>query len=317
MRLSPTEKRVFNLIPQMGIPGRSLSSLVGINLRRSYKYLHKLREKNFVFALRTKRTYELTAQGREILRIIDEIEKLRIDFSKIITPDDFDDFKKTINNKLAIIDGSLASLEELKAESRKLSELIETTVAIERKNREDIADIAMTVGNAHIKRVSDYENQIAAMLNILDTLAGQVSAIKRKLGMGEKRKIKVSKISPKLNKSVSAGKELKMENIEVHPDISKKIFSESSPVPEAMLKVSKKNLDEEENQIKNIKNEIKNKKQEKQTKNLQTKNLDKNLDNQSNVLKEFHKLRHINPNKPKPKPKSKLNKLKSKNPKTK
>ena len=86
MRLSPTEKKVFDLIPQMGIPGRSLSSLVGINLRRTYKYLHKLREKKLVFALRTKRTYELTAQGREILRIIDEIEKLAASSLKMPVP---------------------------------------------------------------------------------------------------------------------------------------------------------------------------------------------------------------------------------------
>jgi predicted transcriptional regulator len=76
MRLSPTEKRVFDAIPQVGIPVHSLSSIAGINLRRTYKYLRKLREKKLVFALKTKRTYELTAQGREILKIIDQIEKL-------------------------------------------------------------------------------------------------------------------------------------------------------------------------------------------------------------------------------------------------
>jgi predicted transcriptional regulator len=76
MRLSPTEKRVFDAIPQIGIPAHSLPGIVGINLRRTYKYLRKLREKKLVFALKTKRTYELTAQGREILKIIDQIEKL-------------------------------------------------------------------------------------------------------------------------------------------------------------------------------------------------------------------------------------------------
>jgi predicted transcriptional regulator len=76
MRLSPTEKRVFDAIPQIGIQVHSLSIIVGINLRRTYKYLRKLREKKLVFALKTKRTYELTAQGREILKIIDQIEKL-------------------------------------------------------------------------------------------------------------------------------------------------------------------------------------------------------------------------------------------------
>jgi predicted transcriptional regulator len=76
MRLSPTERRVFDAIPQVGIPVNPLSSVVGINLRRTYKYLRRLREKKLVFALRTKRTYELTAQGRELLKTIDRIEKI-------------------------------------------------------------------------------------------------------------------------------------------------------------------------------------------------------------------------------------------------
>jgi len=76
MPLSPTEKRVFEAIPQTGIAIRSLSSAVGINIRRTFKYLHRLREKKLVFALKTRRTYELTVQGRDIANILDEIEKL-------------------------------------------------------------------------------------------------------------------------------------------------------------------------------------------------------------------------------------------------
>jgi len=74
--LSATEKRVFDAIPQTGIAVRSLSRAVGINIRRTYKYLHRLRQKKLVFALKTKRTYELTVQGREIVSTLDNIEKL-------------------------------------------------------------------------------------------------------------------------------------------------------------------------------------------------------------------------------------------------
>jgi len=76
MRLSPTEKRVFDAIPQDGIAVCSLSSAVGTNIRRTYKYLRRLREKKLVFALKSMRTYELTARGKEIVSILDEIEKL-------------------------------------------------------------------------------------------------------------------------------------------------------------------------------------------------------------------------------------------------
>jgi len=84
MRLSPTEKRVFDSIPQAGAPARQLSKLVGINLRRTYKYLQRLREKKLVFALKGYRTYELTVQGREIVNILDEMEKLA--FSSLKAP---------------------------------------------------------------------------------------------------------------------------------------------------------------------------------------------------------------------------------------
>jgi len=86
MRLSPTEKRVFDAIPQDGIAVDSLSSVVGINVRRTFKYLRRLRMKKLVFALKTRRTYELTVQGREIVNILDEIEKLVASFFNVVAP---------------------------------------------------------------------------------------------------------------------------------------------------------------------------------------------------------------------------------------
>jgi len=74
--LSPTEKRVFEAIPEVGVSARPLSKHVGITLRRTYKYLRRLREKKLVFALRTRKTYELTPLGREIAVILDEIARL-------------------------------------------------------------------------------------------------------------------------------------------------------------------------------------------------------------------------------------------------
>jgi len=75
MRLSPTEMRVFEAIPVAGVHVRQLSKVVGISLRRTFKYLHQLREKKLVFALKMPRTYELTVQGREIVNILDEMQK--------------------------------------------------------------------------------------------------------------------------------------------------------------------------------------------------------------------------------------------------
>ncbi len=74
--LSPTEKRTFKAIPKTGISARSLSKEVGINLRRTYKYLRRLRNKKLVFALRMPRTYELTEKGVKIAQLLDEVTRL-------------------------------------------------------------------------------------------------------------------------------------------------------------------------------------------------------------------------------------------------
>lgn len=84
MEFSPTEKRVFDAIPQAGIPVRQLSRVVGINLRRTFKYLGRLKEKKLVFSLKVQRTYELTVQGREIVNKLDEIEKLALSSFNIL-----------------------------------------------------------------------------------------------------------------------------------------------------------------------------------------------------------------------------------------
>jgi len=76
MVLSPTEKRVFNSISLTGIPVRQLAGEVGITLRRTYKYLRRLREKKLVFALRLRRTYELTIEGKKVAGLLNEMAKL-------------------------------------------------------------------------------------------------------------------------------------------------------------------------------------------------------------------------------------------------
>jgi len=74
--LSPTEKRVFNTIPIKGISARQLSKEARITLRRTYKYLRRLRKKKLVFALKNPRTYELNVQGREIATLLNEMSQL-------------------------------------------------------------------------------------------------------------------------------------------------------------------------------------------------------------------------------------------------
>jgi len=72
-RLSPTERKVLTAISEAGISARQLSKLVGINLRRTYKYLRRLGDKQLIFNKNVPLTYELTDSGKEVANFLDEL----------------------------------------------------------------------------------------------------------------------------------------------------------------------------------------------------------------------------------------------------
>lgn len=82
--LSPTEKRIFDILPTQGIAAHQLSKEAGITLRRTYKYLHRLREKKLVFGLKKPKTYKLTDKGREIARILKHVSNLASSTAMIV-----------------------------------------------------------------------------------------------------------------------------------------------------------------------------------------------------------------------------------------
>lgn len=79
---SPTEKRVYESIPDTGISARQLSNIVGISIRRIYKYLRKLRRRRLVFTRKKPRTYKLTYNGTKLAAFLEETAKLVLDASK-------------------------------------------------------------------------------------------------------------------------------------------------------------------------------------------------------------------------------------------
>lgn len=79
---SPTERKVYESIPEVGIPARELSKEAGINLRRTYKYLRRLRKRRLVFTRKKPRTYELTPSGMELANFLEETANLVLDASK-------------------------------------------------------------------------------------------------------------------------------------------------------------------------------------------------------------------------------------------
>ncbi len=75
-QLSPTQKRICNAIPQAGISAPDLADVVGISLRRVYKYLRSLRGKKLVFRRDMPARYELTDKGESTAEFLEEIRSI-------------------------------------------------------------------------------------------------------------------------------------------------------------------------------------------------------------------------------------------------
>jgi predicted transcriptional regulator len=75
-RLSPTEERVYQNIPDEGIYAGKLSERSDISLRRTYKYVRKLKGKKLVFERRKPLTYSLTEQGARVASMLQNLRNL-------------------------------------------------------------------------------------------------------------------------------------------------------------------------------------------------------------------------------------------------
>jgi len=182
----------------------------------------------------------------------EEVGRLKIDYGNIVDSDNFEDFKKSMRNKFIALESSIAEFESLKENNQRLSHLIEKILMIAKRNEEDIADVAATIGDDKVKRISDYENQLNSVLKIIDTLAGQVGAIRKKLGLS-KEKISVDPVKSKIVKK----DKLKLKNMEVHPDVSKGLVVEKPRVVKKPVKrqgVSE--IAEVSKEVEKLKNEV-------------------------------------------------------------
>jgi len=181
------------------------------------------------------------------------LEKLKIDFSKIVSQTDFDDFKKTMENKIDNIGKVYDYVNSMKEENERLIRIVEKTLAIAQKNKRDIGDIAMVVGDDHIQRVSDYDNKLSSVLEILDTLAGQISAVKKKTGILRKEDEKISVEGGR--KIIEEGK-LKMKHMKVAPDISEKLSKKIPSSAENLRNIGKVEEVDERNDDHKLKAQI-------------------------------------------------------------
>jgi predicted transcriptional regulator len=81
-KLSPTEKRVYENIPEEGITAQKLADKTNISIRRNYKYLRKLRGKKLVFKRKLLKNYALTKEGTQIAKLLKKMQALLMEFAQ-------------------------------------------------------------------------------------------------------------------------------------------------------------------------------------------------------------------------------------------
>lgn len=211
-----------------------------------------------------------------------EVQKLKLDFSSIIKDEEFEGFKKSIQSRLTEVEKSSLEIEKVREENSRLGRIIETTLGISKKNKEEISDIATTIGDNKIKSLSDYEAQIDSLLTIIDTLAQQIAMLRKKLGMAPE-KVNVLKESKKIIKRNSAEKikQKKLSKKILQNTLSKKIQKFKNVKHRKEKKEVKKNIKlSKKKENKKIKKIIK----KKIKKNVKNKVIKKRIVSQNNSL---------------------------------
>jgi len=74
--LSSTERKVYDNLSEEGISAKKLAEKTEISLRRTYKYLRKLKGKKLVFTRRTPKVYCLTSKGAKLASLLHELQNL-------------------------------------------------------------------------------------------------------------------------------------------------------------------------------------------------------------------------------------------------
>jgi len=116
------------------------------------------------------------------------IDKLKLNYANIVKRDDYLDFKKDYGKRLAVFEIGISDVKDLRKTVGNATSLIETNLSVARKNEEDIVKLALKTGEGSIKGVSDYENQLVGIVDVVETLSKSVNELKVKIVSLEKNK---------------------------------------------------------------------------------------------------------------------------------
>jgi len=117
-----------------------------------------------------------------------ELETLRLDYSRVVSTKDFSDFRNSFERRLSIVENYFSTFEEIKSENKRMLKLVESTVSVSEENKQNIEKIARIVGEKNVPVPIDYNSKLNSLLSVIDSLADQLSTIKKKLNIKENEK---------------------------------------------------------------------------------------------------------------------------------
>ena len=234
---------------------QKLSSRVKLQADKSQEIFNEVR-KGFAESQKTQGMIDNLDGSYAGLR--ESLEKLKLSHDKVVRQKDYEDFKKTYGNKLAVFDALVSDVESLKGNVDEFSNLVETSLSVGRINKEDIAKIAVAKGVSNVKGVDEYENQIADMVGIIEVLSKQVAEVRKKLGLSKNKKVvpvakdsSVAKAVPVIKKAVIPVIKNKPEVIKKSVEVKPKIV-----LPPAIEKVKPKVVEEKSEDVFDVSEEV-------------------------------------------------------------
>ncbi len=137
--------------------------------------------------------------------LTEQMEKLRVDLSKIITDDDFYKYKQGMDKRILGVEKALYSVGSMKQENERLARLIESTLSISKRNKQNIGELAVAVGDNNLEKVQDYEERFSTILKLINQLAAEMKTNKPTSGKTRTKKQPKSRVK----KNKKTGKKLK------------------------------------------------------------------------------------------------------------
>src|SRR3989344_5878766 len=221
-KISLEAEKAFDIVKEDLIDLQKLASRVRVNSDRSEQLFIELRKG---FAENQKLNKVFANLDASYGGLQNEISKLKIDYSNIIKRDEFSDFRKNIENKIIGLENSYNEIKKIKSDNERLTSMVETILAISKRNEDDIGKLAVSVGDDRIKKVSDYEERLNTLLSLVEKMSLEITRLRKKLNLKP----------DDLDREILKESELLEESILKSEDVKndEKIVEEKIPVKKA------------------------------------------------------------------------------------